>query len=122
MRSLLLLTVGISLVGGFSSCVAPATKLPPPEGTIRAGSLANQKLLRDTTAGAFKALQAKGYDMLGDHHIQPYVVSLPSGQPGSRKWTERWYVAVKGRKIPMTIHFKESGTGAADFTIKIHPQ
>jgi hypothetical protein len=68
--------------------------------------------------GAFKALQAKGYDMLGDHHILPYVVSLPSGQPGSRKWTERWYITVKSEEVPVTIDFKESGTGAADFTIK----
>jgi hypothetical protein len=118
MKSILRLILAIGLLGCLSSCVAPSAKSPPPEGTIRAGSLANQKLIRDTTMGAFKALQAKGYDMLGDHHIQPYVVSLPSGQPGSRKWTERWYITVKGQKFPVTIDFKESGTGAADFTIR----
>lgn len=60
---------------------------------------------------------SKGHDMTGEHKIMPYVMSKPSGTKGSQRWTEQWHVQVKSNWIPVTIDFKESGSGAADWSI-----
>jgi hypothetical protein len=117
------LGIAVALLS-LSACApvgAPAADNQPlPEGTVARGSLTNQKLKQDATMGAFMKLVSKGYDMVGNHNIRPYVVSKPKGAPGSRHWTEKWFIEVKGQHepVPVTIDFKESGSGAADWKIR----
>jgi hypothetical protein len=107
----------IALCSCASTGGGPADQKLPP-GAIREGSLANQKLIQDTTAGVFQKLMSKGHDMMGEHKIMPYVMSTPSGSKGARHWTEQWYVQVKKDWIPVMIEFKESGSGNADWSIR----
>lgn len=113
--------IGIVILGLSACAPAPrpaAENQPLPEGTVARGSLTNQKLRQDATAGIFTKLMAKGHDMMGPHDIKPYVVSQPKGPVGSRHWTEKWLIEVKGQRVPVTIDFKESGTGSADWKIR----
>jgi len=90
-----------------------------PAGTIRKGSLANQKLIFDASVAASGKLAQMGYTYDPRRHsFQPYVVSNPRGTPGQRHWTERWIFAISGKDIPLTIDFSEDGLGAANYTIR----
>ena len=90
-----------------------------PAGTIRKGSLANQKLIFDASVAASGKLAQMGYTYdPRRHHFQPYVVSNPRGTPGQRRWTERWIFSIDGKEIPITIDFSEDGLGAANYTIR----
>jgi hypothetical protein len=90
-----------------------------PTGVIRAGSLCNKKLIFDTSIAATGKLAQMGYTYdVHKHPFQPYVVSLPKGAPGERRWTERWIYSIDGKEVPITIDFSEAGLGAADFTIR----
>ena len=69
--------------------------------------------------GVTAHLAAKGYKIDPEKvAFQAYVVSLPEGKPGSRHWTERWIFTLKGKEVPVTIDFRESGLGAADYTVR----
>ncbi|MFD0895982.1 hypothetical protein KBB96_08550 [Luteolibacter ambystomatis] len=102
-----------------ASCAPTAPRGPLPPGVVSHGSLTNRKLMADASIGAVAALAVKGYRV--DPHrtsMTAYVVSMPQGSPGSRQWTERWVYDVSGRQVPITIYFRESGMGAADYTIR----
>lgn len=52
------------------------------------------------------------------HTVRPYVLSLPQGAPGDRRWTERWIYSIDGKQVPITIDFHEAGADAADYTFR----
>ena len=81
--------------------------------------MANQKLMVDAATAVTDIFKAKGYfiDPNGVPFNQ-YVVSMPSGPQGTRKWTERWVFLVEKKEWPFTIHFQEDGGGAAHFRIE----
>jgi hypothetical protein len=120
--SLALLLAAIS----FVSATASAQLLLPddsaqPTGVIKKGSLANQKLILDAGIVAAAKLATNGYRISRNQPFTPYVLSMPSGNPGSRTWAERWYYTIDGKQVPVTIDFKETGAGAADFAIRNDP-
>lgn len=118
-----ILLVGLTtIIAALSSC-APSgpdpSKQPLPAGTIQIGSLANRKLMMDAALGAVAKLAAQGNPNTGRNlDFVPYVVSMPTGTPGSRKWTERWYFHIEGKKVPVTFDFRETGMGSASWTIR----
>ena len=101
-----------------SGCASRNSR-PLPPGVIREGSLANQKLMTDAATAATDSLKAKGY-VINPKGVpfNQYVVTMPTGAPGSRKWTERWVFLVENKLWPFTIHFQEDGSGAAHFVIE----
>lgn len=108
-----------TLVLFTASCAPTAPSGPLPPGVVSRGSLTNRKLMSDASVGAVAALAVKGYRVNPNRvSMSAYVVSMPQGSPGSRKWTERWVYDVSGKPVPITIHFRESGMGAADYTIR----
>ena len=100
-------------------CAPTAPRGPLPPDVVGHGSLANRKLIADASIGAAGALAVKGYRVNPQRTpMTAYVVSMPQGSPGSRHWTERWVYDISGKQVPITINFRESGMGAADYTIR----
>lgn len=107
--------------------VTPARSAPPasdapketlPEGVLRKGSLANQKLIKDASVAAVGKLATMGHTLDPQKYtFRAYVVATPKGEPGKRRWVERWYFAVKDKQIPVTIEFSEDGLNSANYTI-----
>lgn len=96
-----------------------AGKNAAPSGVLREGSLCNRKLILDTSIAAAGRLAQLGYTYDSKKHtFRPYVLSLPQGAPGDRRWTERWVYLIDGKQVPITIDFHEAGAAAADYTIR----
>jgi hypothetical protein len=98
--------------------VAPAAHAQSgtgPEGTLRPGSLGNAKLIRDTKVGVAQKVALLGCDK--PETLEPYVVAMPTGEVGARRWKERWIVGGCGKKYPVNIDFSEDGPNAAHWTI-----
>jgi hypothetical protein len=87
-----------------------------PEGTIRKGTLANAQLIADAKLGV--AAKVGVMCCAKPERLEPYVVAMPTGVPGQRQWKELWVVSGCNSKFPVHIDFKESGMGAADWTIR----
>ena len=87
-----------------------------PLGTIKKGSLSNQKLISDTKVGVAAKVATLGCNNLND--FEPYVVANPKGKPGAQFWKERWIVNGCGKKFPVNIRFSEDGLGGAFWTIE----
>ena len=106
------LLVAIALIV-FSSLTSAAEKLPA--GAIKKGTLANAKLIRDAKMGVVSKVAVMGCTKPGD--FEPYVVAMPSGAVGERRWTELWVVSGCGKEYPVRIEFYEDGPNAANWTI-----
>lgn len=87
-----------------------------PAGTIQAGSLANGKLISDAMVGVVAKVATLGCSKM-DNYV-PYVMEMPHGQVGARRWKEMWVVKGCGAEYPIVIDFNEAGPYAADWTIK----
>jgi hypothetical protein len=90
-----------------------ADKLPP--GTMKKGTLANAKLIRDAKLGVASKVAVMGCTKPGD--FEPYVVAMPSGAVGQQRWQELWVVSGCGKEYPVKIEFYEDGPNAANWTI-----
>ncbi len=86
-----------------------------PAGTIKSGTLANAKLIQDAKLGVVSKVAVMGCSKPGD--FKPYVVEMPSGAPGQRRWKEIWMVSGCGKEYPVKIEFYEDGPNAANWTI-----
>ena len=86
-----------------------------PKGTIKKGTLANDKLVADAKMGVAAKVGVMGCTK--PERSEPYVVAMPTGAPGQREWKELWIVSGCNSKYPVHIDFRESGSGAADWTI-----
>lgn len=112
-----ILFAGLSLLEPISLRAAAPNVLPP--GVIREGSLCNKKLIADASIAVAGKLAKMGYRYdVHRHTFRPYVVSMPDGAPGQRRWTERWVYSIEGKEVPVVIDFSEAGLGAADYTIR----
>lgn len=109
---LLAITVGATMLT-YSGC-GQAMKLPA--GTIQEGSLANPKLIQDAMLGVSGKSATLGCKKIDAS--RPYVISMPTGDVGSRVWHEKWIVTCEGKDYPIDIRFNESGMDAADFQIE----
>lgn len=116
-RTALLLSVGIALVGCASNnsrktgleLLPPISSIHP--GVAKQGSLANAKLISDTTS----ALESLLGEKIKPSEILKFVIQKPVGTSGNRAWREMWIVPNKGSYI---ITFSEDGFSAADFKIR----
>lgn len=96
---------------------ATSNELPPisqiPPSVAEEGSLANEKLIADTTAGLVKSAGIQPED-----EILKFVIQKPVGKPGERAWREMWIVNPEGNPMRFIITFKETGSNAADFEVQ----
>ena len=88
---------------------------PPPSVTAAKGTMTNAKLRQDTMTGVWQQVSVLGCKHIDS--VQPHVVAMPQGTPGSRIWRERWVVICGPVQHPVDIRFNESGPDAADYTI-----
>jgi hypothetical protein len=96
-----------------------ADKKSLPTGAIREGSFCNKKLTLDASVAVVGKLARMGYTYdVHKHPCKPYILSMPQGSPGERRWTERWVYSIDGKEVPITIDFREAGLGAADYAIR----
>jgi hypothetical protein len=116
MKLKLILAISVLLISGCkaTSELEPVSKVKP--GVAKEGSLANQKLISDATAGLKKIVG--GSINNPDTEILKFVIQQPVGEIGSRSWREMWIVKSPSNGAQFLITFKEAGTGAADFEIK----
>jgi len=96
--------------------LAPAGANELPAGVLRAGTLANQNLVRDTMVGVVVQVSLRGCDK--PMAFRPYVLAMPTGPVGSRHWVEEWVVSGCNREYPLTIDFSEDGLDAANWAIR----
>lgn len=107
-----LLVVLVMLAAGCATKGSSAL----PAGTIQAGSLANAKLITDAMVGVVAKVATLGCSKM-DKYV-PYVMELPHGNVGARRWKEMWVVNGCGAEFPIVIDFSETGPFAADWVIK----
>lgn len=107
--------VALSLTGCQSNGqLKPVSQVKP--GVAEQGTLANSKLVADTTAALEKLPQ--GHNVQVGAIILKFVVQKPVGQPGSRSWREMWIADPQGNAKQFLITFNETGANAADFRIQ----
>ncbi len=109
----LLCLAALALAAG---CASPPPAKPPAPAALQKGSLANQKLVRDTMPGVAGKSATLGCQRI--ESVDPYILAMPSGTPGSRTWQERWVVGCAGKSHPIDIVFTEAGLDAANYTIR----
>jgi len=106
----------IMLAALISGC-ATSNELPPiseiEPSTAQEGSLANEKLIADATAGLQRAAGVPP-----SATIVKFAIQEPVGSPGSRAWRELWVVNPNTNARQYIITFREDGLGAADFEIR----
>ena len=89
----------------------PVSQIKP---TVAAeGSLANEKLISDTTAALVELAKIPE-----DSKIIKFVIQQPVGTVGQRAWREMWIVSSDSNPIQFLITFREAGLDAADFKIQ----
>lgn len=97
-----------------SSQLQPVSSIKP--NVASEGTLTNEKLASDTTAGLQNILGAPAFT--AETKILKFVIQQPVGSPGARAWREMWVVESQGARSSFLITFKEKGMGSADFEIK----
>ena len=90
-----------------SNELKPISQIKPS--VAQEGSLANQKLINDATAGL-----VQNTNISKDAKILKFVIQQPVGKVGERAWREMWIV--EDKKFIMT--FREVGLNAADFEVQ----
>jgi hypothetical protein len=115
MIRLFLIAISLCIVAGCqtSGDLKPVSQIAP--GVSEEGSLANEKLIQDATAGIAAILKIP--NMPSDARVLKFVIQQPVGQPGSRAWREMWVVKAAALNESFLITFKESAMEAADFEI-----
>lgn len=99
----------------LAALLAGAAIASPPPGALQAGTLANQKLIRDAMVGVAAEMGIRG--CAKPEGVQPYILAQPQGKPGSRFWRETWVVTGCGQAYPVRIEFREDGMDAANWSI-----
>jgi len=86
-----------------------------PAGALGKGTLANPKLVQDAKVGVAQKVATMGCTQLGG--VDTYVLAMPSGAEGQRRWKELWVVSGCSNKYPVNIEFYEDGPTAANWII-----
>lgn len=97
-----------------SGCASNNDNLPA--GAIQKGSLSNQQLIKDTMVGVYQKMAVLGCTK--PESYEPYVVSMPKGNVGSRIWRELWVVKGCNTNYPVYITFSEDGLSAANYIVE----
>ena len=106
---------GTMLLGCATSNQLPALSQMPPS-VVSEGSLANEKLIADTTAALIKAGYAQP-----NTQIVKFVMQQPKGAVGQRAWRELWVTSPTDDTMRFVITFTEDGQNAANFEIEKAP-
>ena len=94
-----------------SNELPPISKIKPS--VAKEGSLANDKLIADATAGLVES-----ENIQENAKIIKFVIQQPVGSAGQRAWREMWIVSPESNPMQFIITFKEAGLNAADFEIQ----
>ncbi len=103
----------------LSGCQSDGRVEPTPKNNTNMavkGTLANEKLTADTTAGLKKILGVSAFTP--ETKILKTVAQQPRGNNGARVWRERWFINAPDTKATFLITFTETGASGADFQIK----
>ncbi|WP_020580864.1 hypothetical protein [Endozoicomonas elysicola] len=113
MKYITVLAIALALLTGCKTTqeLKPVSEIKA--GFSREGSLANQQLISDATAGLQEITGApvKSADVL------KFVIQQPVGDIGSRTWREMWIMKTSDSTTQFLLTFKEAGLDAADFEI-----
>lgn len=93
-----------------SEQLAPLSEIQPS--VASEGSLANEQLILDATAGLSEYV-----DIPAGSKVLKFVIQQPVGKVGKRAWREVWVANPDTNPIQFIITFQEAGLGAADFVI-----
>lgn len=109
----------ISILGLLAGCqstkqLQPVSQIKPD--TVQEGSLANDKLIADTTNAIRKVAGAPSISH--DTQILKFVIQRPVGDVGARSWREIWIVSPHNNPAKYLITFKEAGLSGAKFDIQ----
>lgn len=122
MKILIALAIFAPLALLLSSCQSGPNGLPPvssiPPSVAKEGTLANAKLVEDTSNALFDNLVISSTDRL-QTRILKFVIQQPVGPAGRKAWREMWILmkdGSAGRRFIVT--FSEDGAGSADFKIE----
>ncbi len=111
--------ISIILAALVLSACETSTQLPPVSqikpSVAAEGSLANVKLIADTTIGLQKT--SPDSNINSTTKILKFIIQQPIGTPGQRAWREMWIVDPEAENKSYVITFKEDGLNAADFEI-----
>ena len=116
---ILLLIASLLMIGCQSTHnrLAPVSRIPA--GVAREGSLANEALIRDTSAAIYKQLNLSESDIAKGVKIIKFVIQQPVGNVGRKAWRELWvYNPGSPDSASYIITFQEDGAGSADFIIQ----
>ncbi|HCT04657.1 MAG TPA: hypothetical protein DIW86_04750 [Pseudomonas sp.] len=97
-----------------SAQLEPASAIKP--NVASEGTLANEKLVSDATAGLQNILGKAAFT--SETKIVKSVVRQPEGTPGAQAWQEMWIVDSQGTRTPFLMTFSETGLGSANFMIE----
>lgn len=103
----------------LSGCQSSGHIEPTPKNKtnfVSEGTLANEKLVSDTTAGLKNILGESAIS--SETKILKIVVQQPVGNPGASVWREMWHVNSQGTEAQFLITFTETGASGTDFQIK----
>lgn len=107
-----MIMTGVMLIGcATSNELPPISKIKPS--VAKEGSLANEKLISDTTASLMKLANIQA-----DTKIMRFVIQQPIGNSGERAWREVWFVSPYNNPMQFIITFRETGLNSADFEIQ----
>jgi outer membrane protein assembly factor BamE (lipoprotein component of BamABCDE complex) len=114
MKYTIFLFLSFLLLSGCKSTekLTPVSQIKP--GVSKEGSLANERLISDATAGLEKIIGRS----VDDAELLKFVIQQPVGKTGARSWTEMWIVKSPESQTQFLMTFKEVGLSAADFEIK----
>lgn len=113
MKSIAIMIVTSMMLFGCATSneLPPISQIKPS--VAEEGSLANEKLVVDATAGLIESANINA-----DAKIIKFVIQQPVGSAGQRAWREMWIVSPESNPIQFIITFREAGLNAADFEIK----
>ena len=113
MKYLTVLAISLALLTGCQSTqeLKPISQIKPS--VASEGSLANEKLISDATAGLEQLIGTP----IKSSEVLKFVIQQPVGDVGSRSWQEMWIVKTSDGNNQFLLTFKEVGLGAADFKI-----
>lgn len=112
MKFIITIIASIVLFGcATSNDLPPVSQIKPS--VAEEGSLANEKLIADATAGLIESAGVQA-----DARIIKFVIQQPVGTVGQRAWREMWIVNPDSKPMQFIITFREAGLNAADFEIQ----
>lgn len=109
---LLVIMTSVMLFGcATTNELPPISQIKPS--VAQEGSLANEKLITDTTAGLIESANIQA-----DAKILKFVIQQPVGNVGQRAWRELWIVSPESNPVQFIITFREVGLSAANFEVQ----